>query len=143
MGVRAAIEADLEAFVAATGGRVHWMDDALPKMLFRPGENCLYDGVYAAHLKRWFYYVGREQVYVGFFDRFYGGDASAVGELVRFFGLEMKGFDLEGVVERFGSGVEGNGGGDVLPEQLVRRLDAVLLPYKQALETMLGVTLSW
>lgn len=139
------VERDLDEFLRTTKGGTDWMEGGKPSLLFNSSKNCIYEGVYAAHLKRWLFYVAREQIHVLFNEDLERAGMAEFKQLLRFFNLDESVYDYSEIGKRYNAA-------PVVAEErdnlrfsalLVERMSRVFAPYNLALTQLFNLHPPW
>ncbi|CAD7702191.1 unnamed protein product [Ostreobium quekettii] len=142
------IDRQLKSFEDAVAASPGWADGFLPEPLhgWKSSYNCIYEGIYGAHLKRWFFHTSLDNFRIYFTEDFAEHRDEVLHDALEFIGADVSLYHgsalLEGKIPNSRSNM-------TLPEHqqlmplLRRRLQDVFAPYNRMLEDVIGRRTPW
>lgn len=120
------------------------LDDLSPMAEVHTGHNCLYEGLYVVHLKRYFNFFDRDSIRLYWFDDFANHTVAVLRDALNFVGADPALADLDTVTQsRYNNNSVYYGAHPalILDPSLVRRMRQLVAPYNRALSDLLGTPL--
>merc|ERR1719445_559457 len=139
----------LRDFNEATSQSSKWAENIYPKVNLPDDLNCIYAGIYVAHLKRWLYHASISNIRIYFTEHFKTHTEDIVRDALQFIGLSQQ--EVEKFTLNFdASSVNTNSRikTQLLPHQqlttaLRQELQKTFAPYNVLLKNLLDVELPW
>lgn len=130
-------ERNLEAFLNATSKDPSWLDGPeVPRELWPSARNCVYEGIYVAHLRRWLYFVPTTVMRAYLTEDFRRNNHAVLRDVLDWLGLPLATYPWNQRVHvNYRPGVIGSE--DALEGHLRTRLQDVFDPYNRKLEAFL------
>jgi len=134
--VSSILDIHTSAFIERENGTMKWVQKAIPDRLFNHGEaNCVYEGIYVAHLRRWFYFLSRENFLVLFRESLHSDLTKHALENFLSVKLDAAVFSRSVI---FHTPTLPN-----FPQDLVMHMQKVFGPYNGMLQDMFAMEIPW
>lgn len=131
------VDAYLDVFHNRTARDPTWLNGPqVPRHLWHSSSNCIYEGIYVAHLRRWLYFVPTTSMRIYLSEDFQRNNEAILKDVMRFIGLRVE-------LYPWGTRVTVNARKSSLPPEddisqtTRRRLQRTLAPYNRQLERFL------